>query len=214
MVAPGKRRSRKRHSLDVWMNGQRVGIWTIAENRPQRFQYVDAWVNSADARILSLSLPFQPGNQPHEGKTVENFFDNLLPESKDIRARLQQKFRARSDQAFDLLDEIGRDCAGAVQLLPEDEEPRGWNQIVATPLTDEQVENILNAVVAPTFAGQDEADELRISIAGAQEKTALLWHKGQWHVPKGATPTTHILKLPLGLVGNMQADMRTSVENE
>ena len=214
MVAPGKRRSRKRHSLNVWMNGQLVGTWTIAENRPQRFQYVDAWVKSQAARILSLSLPFQPGNQPHEGKTVENFFDNLLPESKDIRERLQKKFRARSGQAFDLLDEIGRDCAGAVQLLPEDEEPRGWDQITATPMTDTQVENMLKAVVSPAFAGQDEADEFRISIAGAQEKTALLWHQGRWHAPKGATPTTHILKLPLGLVGNMKADMSTSVENE
>ena len=32
--------------------------------------------------------------------------------------------------------------------------------------------------------------------------------------PMGATPTTHIFKLPLGLVGNRQADMRSSVENE
>jgi len=54
----------------------------------------------------------------------------------------------------------------------------------------------------------------RISIAGAQEKTALLRHKGRWCHPHGATPTTHIFKLPLGLVGNRQADMRSSVENE
>ena len=47
-----------------------------------------------------------------------------------------------------------------------------------------------------------------------QEKTALLRHGGQWLRPHGATPTTHILKLPLGLVGNMQADMSTSIENE
>lgn len=214
MVAPGKRRSRKRHSLNVWMNGRKVGTWTVAENRPQRFQYVEAWAEYQDARILSLSLPFQPGNQPHEGKTVENFFDNLLPESKDIRERLQQKFHARSGQAFDLLDEIGRDCVGAVQLLPENEEPRGWDQVIATPLTDVQVEDQLKAVVAPAFAGQDEADEFRISIAGAQEKTASLWHEGRWNAPRGATPTTHILKLPLGLVGNMKADMSTSVENE
>ncbi|GJG95382.1 hypothetical protein CBA19C6_12855 [Cupriavidus pauculus] len=53
-----------------------------------------------------------------------------------------------------------------------------------------------------------------MSIAGAQEKTALLHHGGQWLLPHGSTPTTHILKLPLGLVGNMRADMRTSVENE
>ena len=214
MVAPGKRRSRKRHALNVWMNGQLVGTWTVAENRAQRFQYVEAWVESQAARILSLSLPFQPGNQAHEGSTVENFFGNLLPDSKDIRERLQRKFRTKSDQAFDLLDEIGRDCAGAVQLLPEDEEPRGWDQITATPLTDTQVEKVLKAVVTAPLAGQDEPDELRISIAGAQEKTALLWHEGQWHEPKGATPTTHILKLPLGLVGNMKADMSTSVENE
>lgn len=54
----------------------------------------------------------------------------------------------------------------------------------------------------------------RISIAGAQEKSALLWHEQQWHRPLGATPTTHIFKLPLGRVGNMQADLSTSVENE
>lgn len=214
MVATGKRRSRKRHSLNIWMNGQLVGTWMVAENRPQRFQYADAWIKSQAARILSLSLPFKPGNQPHDGKTVENFFDNLLPESKDIRERLQQKFQARSGHAFDLLDEIGRDCVGAVQLLPEDQEPLGWNQITAMPLTDAQVEGQLKAVVSPVFAGQDEADEFRISIAGAQEKTALLWHEGRWHAPKGATPTTHILKLPLGLVGNRKADMSTSVENE
>ena len=51
-------------------------------------------------------------------------------------------------------------------------------------------------------------------VAGAQEKTALLRHEGQWLLPHGSTPTTHIFKLPLGLVGHMQADMRTSVENE
>jgi serine/threonine-protein kinase HipA len=59
-----------------------------------------------------------------------------------------------------------------------------------------------------------EEDELRISIAGAQEKTALTWHEGRWCRPHGATPTTHILKLPLGLVGGRRMDMRTSLENE
>jgi serine/threonine-protein kinase HipA len=196
------------------MNGQLVGTWTVAENKAQRFQYAEAWVKSQAARILSLSLPFQPGNQAHEGMSVENFFDNLLPDSKEIRERIQRKFNTRSAKAFDLLDEIGRDCAGAIQLLPEIEEPHGWNQISATPLTEADVDKVLKTVVSPAFAGQDEEDEIRISIAGAQEKTALLWHKEQWHAPKGATPTTHILKLPLGLVGNMRADMSTSVENE
>jgi serine/threonine-protein kinase HipA len=62
--------------------------------------------------------------------------------------------------------------------------------------------------------GQRDEDDLRLSIAGAQEKTALLRIGRRWHRPHGATPTTHILKLPLGLVGNMRADMSSSVENE
>jgi serine/threonine-protein kinase HipA len=41
-----------------------------------------------------------------------------------------------------------------------------------------------------------------------------LWHRNKWCRPLGATPTTHIFKLPLGLVGNMRADMSGSVENE
>ena len=48
----------------------------------------------------------------------------------------------------------------------------------------------------------------RISLAGAQEKTALLRHGEQWLRPRGATPTTHILKLPLGMVGSMQARLQ------
>jgi len=63
------------------------------------------------------------------------------------------------------------------------------------------------------FPGEKQ-EEFRISIAGAQEKTALLLHNGQWHAPLGVTPTSHIMKLPLGLVGNIRADMSTSIENE
>jgi len=61
---------------------------------------------------------------------------------------------------------------------------------------------------------QEDLNAFRISIAGAQEKTALLRIKSKWHEPRGATPTTHILKLPLGSVGAMQADLSESVENE
>jgi serine/threonine-protein kinase HipA len=67
---------------------------------------------------------------------------------------------------------------------------------------------------APQLGQHEPIDDLRLSIAGAQEKTALLRHGRRWLLPEGSTPTTHIFKLPLGLVGNMRADMRTSVENE
>jgi serine/threonine-protein kinase HipA len=78
-----------------------------------------------------------------------------------------------------------------------------------------QIGQLLRNTTSAAPLGQyDGGADLRLSIAGAQEKTALLRHDEQWIYPAGSTPTTHIFKLPLGLVGNMQADMRTSIENE
>ena len=102
-----------------------------------------------------------------------------------------------------------------MQLLPEGETPAGWDRIDAEPLTDAGVEQAIAASLSGArVLGQEEPDEFRISLAGAQEKTALLFDRGRWCRPRGATPTTHILKLPLGLIGHMQVDMRDSLENE
>ena len=200
--------------LAVWANGERVGTWSLIGGE-HRFQYADSWPRSAAARPLSLSLPLTPGNVPHRGDVVLNFFDNLLPDSDTIRRRLRDKFSTASTDTFALLSAVGRDCVGAVQLLPTDEEPVGFDRIEATPLDEAGVEQAINrAVTGGRVLGLQEPDDFRISIAGAQEKTALLWHAGQWMRPLGATPTTHIFKLPLGLVGNVRADMSDSVENE
>ena len=107
---------------------------------------------------------------------------------------------------------------GAVQLLNEGEQPEGYDRIEGEALSEVQVERHLQRVVTPPGLMQRQEDEeadLRLSIAGAQEKTALLWHQNQWVLPRGATPTTHIFKLPLGRVGNEgRLNMNTSVENE
>ncbi len=202
-------------TLVVWMNGLRVGVWTQGGRGADAFQYDSDWTASPEARVLSLSLPFLPGNVRHRGEVVTSYFDNLLPDSDGIRRRLRSRFGTDSTGAFDLLAAIGRDCTGAVQLLPESEVPTRVDEIVAEPMTVAQVEQVINAALSGArVLGQANDDEFRISIAGAQEKTALLFHRGQWCRPIGNTPTTHILKLPLGLVGNMQADMKDSVENE
>ena len=200
--------------LAVWTNGERVGTWLVDDGE-HRFQYADTWLASPATRRLSLSLPFTPGNVPHRGDVVLNFFDNLLPDSDPIRRRLSEKFSTGSTDTFALLAAVGRDCVGAVQLLSPGAEPHGYDRIDAVPLSETGVEQAINsAITGGRVIGQAEPDDFRISIAGAQEKTALLWHKGQWMRPMGATPTTHIFKLPLGLVGNMRADMSDSVENE
>lgn len=210
------RRSHSR-ALNVWANGQLVGQWRIPARGPIEFQYDSSWAASAEARPLSLSLPMNLDNRPLKGEAVGFYFDNLLPDSEPIRRRIQSKFRTQSRDAFDLLEAIGRDCVGAVQLLPENTAPEDVFRIHVEPLDEAGVEKLLISAVAtsrsPGYGGEDD-EHFRISIAGAQEKTALTWHGGRWCRPHGATPTTHIFKLPLGLVGHRQADMRTSVENE
>ena len=138
-----------------------------------------------------------------------------MPDSRDIRERLANKFGANSASPFDLLVELGRDCVGAVQLLKPGIVPEGIDKISCEPLEEAQVADILRKTVSGNPLGHDgESGELRLSLAGAQEKTALLWHDEQWCLPLGVTPTTHIFKLPLGLVGHMKANMDESVENE
>jgi serine/threonine-protein kinase HipA len=200
-------------ALMIWMNGERVGEWTTLRTGTPVFRYETAWVQSPSVRPLSLSLPITADREVR-GEAVAYYFDNLLPDSTAIRRRIRTRFQTRSTDAFDLLSAIGRDCAGAVQLLPPDQTPDGWNRIEAKPLSPSDVEATLRQVTVATPLGAEEQDDFRITLAGAQEKTALLRMGGKWFQPLRATPTTHILKLPLGVVGNFQGDLSESVENE
>lgn len=202
-------------TLDVWANGQLVAQWRIPARGPMELQYAPSWVASAEARPLSLSLPMNLDDRPLKGDRVGFYFDNLLPDAEPIRRRLQARFHTRSRDAFDLLEAIGRDCVGAIQLLPEGQGQQDIFRIDVEPMDEAGVERMLTAAVSVAPGpGFDDDEALRISIAGAQEKTALTWHGGHWCKPHGATPTTHIFKLPPGFVGHRKADMRTSVENE
>jgi serine/threonine-protein kinase HipA len=81
---------RRSHSttLAVWMNGEHVGVWVTAANGALSFVYDDAWIDSKIGRPLSLSLPMRPSSEPYTGPVLEAFFDNLLPDNRDIRSRL------------------------------------------------------------------------------------------------------------------------------
>ena len=202
-------------ALNAWMNGELVGTWSVNRGT-HTFVYAGSWIDSPKVRSLSLSLPITASREVR-GDAVAHYFDNLLPDNERIRERLGRRFRTRSTDAFALLEAIGRDCVGAVQLLPQDAEPIGWNGVDCEPLSDKQIAAVLRAVPADTGPGAPQPDDdlFRISIAGAQEKTAFTRHKGRWCRPHGATPTTHIFKLPLGLVGgSRRVDLSDSVQNE
>jgi serine/threonine-protein kinase HipA len=209
---------RRSHSqtLSLWANGDLVGRWTVNANGESELQYAAAWRDSPRGRPISLSLPFNLHNEPLKGDSVSHYFDGLLPDNETIRRRVAARFKTGSIEAFDLLAVIGRDCVGALQLLPDGAMPEGIDKVEGIVVDEEAIERHLLEVVSPErfAAGRDPDDDFRISLAGAQEKDAFLWWDGQWMKPRGATPTTHIFKLPIGMVGGRKADFTTSVDNE
>lgn len=119
-----------------------------------------------------------------------------------------------------MLEGIGRDCVGAIQLLPTDIAPVNPTLVSGTPLTDDDVYLRLQTASSQTVEGATALpdwtpDDCRFSLAGAQDKFALLKWRDRWCVPSGSTATTHILKLPMGFIGARgTTDFRDSVDNE
>ncbi|WP_426175732.1 type II toxin-antitoxin system HipA family toxin [Massilia sp. TWR1-2-2] len=209
---------RRSHSqtLHLWANGDYVGRWTVNANGDSELQYDIAWRESKFGRPISLSLPFNIRNEPLKGASVSHYFEGLLPDSDIIRKRVAARFKTGSIEAVDLLSAVGRDCVGALQLLAEGVEPEGLAEVDGIAVDEDAIERHLLEVVNPDRYGapKDPDDDFRISLAGAQEKDAFLWWDGKWMKPRGATPTTHIFKLPIGMVGGRKADFSTSVDNE
>ncbi|MBU1777366.1 MAG: HipA N-terminal domain-containing protein [Gammaproteobacteria bacterium] len=135
------------------MNGELVGHWRYSTSKGHAFVYAASWLDSDYARSISLSMPLSNGETPFTGEVVEFYFDNLLPDSPDIRRRVASKFGAGSSKAFQLLEKIGRDCVGALQLLPAGSNAPDVRKVSAEPLTEQDVVNILDAAISPRSIG-------------------------------------------------------------
>ena len=196
--------------LRVFINGQLVGFFLKDPSGTVAFGYDESWLARDNAIPVSLSLPLREDS--FNGPVVAAFFENLLPDSESLRRRVSEKVGAEGMDAYSLLSRIGRDCVGALQFLPEDEELQASTEIQGRVASDSEIEGmLLNLAQAPL--GLEPERDFRISIAGAQEKTALLRYKDQWWKPSGATPTTHILKKQMGTLPN-GLDLSNSIENE
>ncbi|MGL5137032.1 MAG: type II toxin-antitoxin system HipA family toxin [Beijerinckiaceae bacterium] len=203
---------KKRHGpLSIFQNGRRVGTLLKESSGAISFQYAEDWLSAEHSFPVSLSLPLR--EDAWRGAPVSAVFENLLPDSDAIRSRIAERLGAEGIDAYSLLAMIGRDCVGALQFLPEDmPPPLSGEPISGELLEDSAVEAILNNLSRAPL-GLDRDDGFRISVAGAQEKTALLRHNGRWLRPQGATPTTHIFKTRIGrLPGGI--DLADSIENE
>lgn len=203
-------RKRTYAPLNVFLNTRLLGQLNREKSGAIRFQYDASWIAWEHAIPVSISLPLR--EDQFTGAQVAAVFENLLPDYDPIRQRVATRVGAAGTDAFSLLSEIGRDCIGALQFLNEGNTPQASSELTGTILSKADIENLLSDLDVTPLGIRSE-NSFRISVAGAQEKTALLFHKGKWLQPSGTTPTTHIIKPQIGkLHGGI--DLSNSVENE
>ncbi len=180
-------------TLDIWWDGRLVGQLTQNQHGELGFAYAQEWLNDEKAQPLSASLPKRA--EPFTRRECRPFFGGLLPEESQRDAAAQALGVSRGND-FALLDRLGGDVAGALQLLPPGEAPTvpALDQRPA-PLDDAGLIRVLDALpVRPLLAGEEG---LRLSLAGAQSKVPVVLVNGAVALPVPGQPTTHILKPPI-----------------
>lgn len=203
-------KTRTNRDLLVSINGIPIGRLSKARSGAIAFVYDADWLARENAFPVSLSLPLR--EDAYAGDPVLAVFDNLLPDNPDVRRRLAERARAQGLDAFSILSAVGRDCVGAMQFTPEGVALTQAGPPAGRALNESEIAHLLRHLT-DTPLGLNVDEDFRISIAGAQEKTALLFKDGTWRAPVGASPTTHILKPQIGLL-NQGIDLSRSVENE
>jgi serine/threonine-protein kinase HipA len=188
--------------LDVYLHEQFVGKLRQGNAGFLQFQYDEAYLVASSPVAVSLSLPLQLAL--HEGQNVRAFFSGLLPD--DIaRHKLARYLGVSEKNSFALLEAIGGECAGALALYPTGQTPPLPKADDTEKLDDKALREILNLLKQrPLMAGNDN---VRLSLAGTQDKLAVSVVDDVIALVKGSTPTTHILKPMIG-------DIKDSVQNE
>ena len=185
-------------ALIVLMAAQKMGRVELGAQNRMQFVYDDEWRTTPGAYPLSLSMPLIAQVHPHAA--IESFLWGLLPDNEFVLTRWAQRFQVSARNVFALISHVGEDCAGAAQFI----RPEFLDDVMAE--NDDTIEWLDEASIAQRLrdlrvdhsAWRSPRDTGQFSLAGAQPKTALLWEDGQWGIPSGRIPTTHILKPPTG----------------
>ena len=179
----------KSRVLDVYFNSKPVGKLTEDKEGIINFKYNDVYLSSKDACQISVSMPLR--QEQYEGNIPKAFFSGLLPDDI-IRQRLSRYLGISEKNSFALLEAVGGECAGALSLYPEGEVLQEAKEEDIQILDDKSLKEILDLLKKrPLLAG---SDDIRLSLAGAQDKIAVRLIEGKIAIIKGSAPTTHIIK--------------------
>lgn len=175
------------------LDGREVGVVRRTRGRLS-FTYAQSWRRARGAYPLSLSMPLAAAEHGHAA--IEPFLWGLLPDNEHVLRRWAASFQVSPQNVFALIGEVGEDCAGAVQFLPQAtfEDLQSGAERATAWLTEADIAERLRLLRQDAAAGRAPSDIGQFSLAGAQPKTALLFDGQRWGVPSGRTPTTHILK--------------------
>jgi serine/threonine-protein kinase HipA len=190
--------------LFVYLQDRLIGTLLDKGNARLAFAYDEQYLLDSPV-ALSISLPLT--DQPFEDNEARPFFSGLLPDDQELD-RLAQHLKVSKQNVFKLLALVGGECAGAVSLFetPMQEEKRQTNKKLPhdKPLGDAELEKILRHAKTRPMLGGD--DKVRLSLAGAQSKLAVVIRQGKVYYSAPENPSTHILKPPSqhveGLVQN------------
>ncbi len=174
--------------LEVYLKDRKAGELKQDSDASLTFAYDSNYLVS-DLVPLSVSLPVR--EEPFLDRVARPFFSGLLPD-EGARRRLAAALGLSAGNAFGLLEVIGGECAGALSLVPPGQLPPASTTDDAEALDAQRLEEILSLLrQRPTLGGEGD---VRLSLAGAQDKLAVTVINGQILLPTGRRPTTHILK--------------------
>jgi len=179
--------------LEVWWNDQLVGRLSQNQHGDLGFVYAPAWLADTHAPPLSASLPKR--EKAFSKRECRPFFAGLLPEERQ-REVVAQWLGVSSANDFSLLDRLGGEVAGAIELVPPGTQPSSLiSRQSPTRLDDAALLQLLDDLPRrPVLAGEKG---LRLSLAGAQPKVPVVLVDGDVALPAPGQPTTHILKPPI-----------------
>lgn len=188
-------------SLLVAINGRRVGT-VHRDGSKLRFVYNDQWRSSEPGMPLSLSMPLVEKRHPH--RLIGNWMGNLLPDNYTTLKKIGEEHGVSPNNPYAMLWKIGLDCPGAVQFVVSEEFKNLSTSGSIKRLGITEIEQRLFELRTQSSQGR-QPREGQFSLPGAQPKTALCLVDGEWGIPSGRIPTTHILKPPTtGFDGHLQ----------